>query len=217
MAVAGDFAMHWLDVSPLLRPGMPIYPGDPPITVEPFLQRATGDQVNIAQINMGSHSGCHVDAPRHLWDEGATVDQLDWQVLIGPALVVEISQCPQITRQHLEQMNLKGVQRLLFKTDNSGLWSYDEFYPAYVTLEQGAAAYLVEQGIRLVGWDYLSIDPDTGSLPAHQILLSREVVVVEGLHLAAVTPGNYFLVCCPLPLQGGDGAPARVILGCESA
>jgi arylformamidase len=105
------------------------------------------------------------------------------------------------------------VQRVLFKTDNSAHWNDGTFYEKFVYLEPDAAEFLVQQGVRLVGIDYLSIDPyKSEKHPTHFVLLPRNVIIIEGLNLSRVAPGPYQMVALPLNLQSGDGAPARVIL-----
>jgi arylformamidase len=170
-----------------------------------------GDTVNVSELDMGAHTGTHVDAPDHFLADGAGAETLSLDALIGPAEVVDAAVAAValdlVTLRDLE-LPPRGTKRILFKTRNSQLWSRDDFTHDFVRLDGEAAAYLVERGVRLLGIDYLSI----GDAEAHRTLLSAGVVCVEGLDLRGIEPGSYELVCLPLKLVGSDGAPARAVL-----
>jgi len=201
------------DVTRPLSSTLPVYPGDPVIELTPIAQCAWGDGANVTRIVLSSHTGTHIDAPRHFFDAGTTVDHLDLQVLIGPARVVEVPCVSHITVEDLRSHELLGVTRILFKTPNAPLWDRPGFQTTYHALTPEAAAWLVSRGIRLVGVDYLSVDAyEAKDFPVHRCLLQAGVVIVEGLDLRAVPPGDYELYALPLLLQDGDGAPARVLL-----
>jgi len=175
---------------------------------------AEGSRSNVSRITLGTHTGTHVDPPIHFIPDGKAVDELDLEVLIGPALVVDMRGRSAITIADLEATIPAGVERLLFKTDNSRLWARGgEFTPDYVALTAEAAHWLVARGLKLVGTDYLSVerygDPHPG---AHSMLLGAGVIIVEGLNLLDVQPGLYQLICLPLKIAQGDGAPARAVL-----
>jgi len=188
-----------IDVSVPVRPGMITYPGDPEVRLERVSSIAGGDVVNLSRLDLGVHSGTHVDAPLHFVDGGPSVETLPLDVLVGPCVVVEGLDPAAVP---------PGAERVLFKTPNSRLWDRDEFSEDFVALDAEAARPLVAAGVRLVGIDYLSI----GDEEAHRILLGAGVVAVEGLDLREVEPGEYRLVCAPLKLEGAEGAPARVLL-----
>lgn len=138
---------------------------------------------------------------------------MDLATLVGPARVIAIESPLAITVRELEKLNLHGVERALFRTRNSGDLRGSEFEEQFVYLEPAAAEWLVKRGIRLVGVDYLSVEAFTAPEPmTHRTLLGAGVVIVEGLQLRDVAPGDYFLVCLPIKLAGADGAPARAIL-----
>jgi arylformamidase len=141
---------------------------------------------------------------------------MNLEVLIGPARVVQIGdEVNVITREVLENLDIPaGTSRLLFKTRNSHYWANQvrEFQTDFVGIDEGGSKYLVEKGIRLVGVDYLSVAPYKQSRPTHQILLGANMVIIEGLDLSAVQPGEYQLICLPLKIEGSDGAPARAVL-----
>lgn len=187
------------DVSVPIHPGMPSWPGDPPVAVEAASRVAAGDAYNVSALRLGSHTGTHVDPPSHFIDGAAAVDDLPLDVLIGEALVVEAGAGP-VTMAGVEALGLAGATRVLLKGPS-------------VCLSPGAAGWLVDHGVRLVGVEALSVEPeDSPGFPTHWTLLSAGVVVVEGLDLSAVPPGRYRLVCLPLRLRGGDGGPARAVL-----
>jgi arylformamidase len=199
-----------LDVSVTVRPWMPIYEGNPGVSIELVQSLASGDPANVSRVELGAHTGTHVDAPRHFFADGAGADQLPLEPFIGPSMVVDATAAAAAIDAHfIDGLGLpRGAERVLLKTRNSRLWERDRFTKDFVSLDGSGAAALVRNGIRLVGIDYLSVgDPD-----AHRELLGQGVSVVEGLNLGEVDPGAYFVVCLPLKIDGCDGAPARVLL-----
>ncbi len=210
--------MRLYDITTPLHPGTPVYPGDPGVRVRPTAQIAKGDPFNLSLLSMGSHAGTHVDAPYHFEDGGLTVDQLPLETLYGPALVRDVGQAEVVDEAALEALALPvGTRRLLLKSRNSRLWEDPTFRPDFVAVTPGGARWLVERGLWLVGVDYLSIEaPGSPGFPVHHTLLGAGVVIVEGLDLRGVPPGAYTLLCLPLRLAGGDGAPARALLAEEA-
>jgi len=202
-----------IDVTVPLSPAVPRYPGDPPFESELLESIAEGAACNTSRISMCVHTGTHVDAPYHFLADGATVDQLPLDILMGKARVVELSNRERIERPELEALDLRDDLRVLLKTRMSGQLRHGEYQESYVHLSEDAASYLVQAGIKLVGVDYVSVDRHgTKEFPVHHALLENGVVVVEGLDLTDVAPGEYDFVCLPLALAGADGAPARVVL-----
>lgn len=196
--------MRLIDVSVPIRTGMVTYPGDPTVSVERVASLAAGDVVNLSRIEMGLHSGTHVDAPGHFIDGGQGVDEVALDALIGPCEVVALDSLDAAS----VAAAVEGVERVLFRTPNSELWGRDTFAEDFLSLDGDSARVLVERGVRLVGVDYLSV----GDEEAHHALLGAGVVVVEGLDLRGVEPGPYELICLPLRVVGSDGAPARAVL-----
>ena len=202
-------ALH--DVSIPIRPGMPIYRGNPGLEIERASSLAAGDGANISRLAMGVHTGTHVDGPMHFFGDGAGVDSLPLDAMLGPAIVVEL---PDIGLGPIDETALRGAEipeateRLLLKTPNSELWAEDEFTHDFARLDGGGAGYALERGIRLIGIDYLSI----GDGDAHRELLGSGVVALEGLDLRGIDPGPYELLCLPIRLLDTDGAPTRVVL-----
>ncbi|HLG16360.1 MAG TPA: cyclase family protein [Blastocatellia bacterium] len=206
--------MKIFDVTVAISKDLPVYPGDPPIKIERKKPARTGgdSKYSLSRLSMGSHTGTHIDPPRHLIDDGMTVDQIPLEFLVGPARVVEIA-APVIDEAVLREFDLAATIRLLFKTRNSYLWNQTAFAPDFVYLTPGAARSLVQQGIKVVGIDYLSVDRfEADELEVHKTLLEAGTFIIEGLDLRDVDPGDYEMICLPLKIKDGDGAPARVVL-----
>jgi arylformamidase len=155
-----------------------------------------------------------VDAPRHMIPDGAGVDALPLDVLMGRAIVVAFEDdVMAVTEAYLRNQPLAGHERVLLKTRNSHFIREPDFHRDYTYLAPDGAEYLVSLGVRLVGIDYLSIEQfHSGHHRTHTTLLSRGVVIVEGLDLSQPPAGIYDLYCLPLLLPGVDGAPARAVL-----
>ncbi len=205
---------RWIDISVPIRPGMIVYEGDPPVEVDRAAQISAGDPSNVSRLNLGAHTGTHIDAPVHFIEGAAGIEAIDPGALVGPATVVDATTLSgDIDVAALRDLDLPDrVERFIFKTANSRLWDRDEFSPDFIGLTEGAARDLVDRGVRLVGIDYLSIAPKADPGPTHVALLQAGVVILEGLDLRSVDPGEYELVCLPLLIPGSDGAPARALL-----
>jgi arylformamidase len=202
------------DVSVPIVDGGVIYPGDPRIRITVHSSVERGDPANVSALELGSHTGTHIDAPRHFFSHGGPVDGIPLERLIGPALVLDFPpEVAAIGAPELRVKDLRGARRVLFRTGNSAAWTQPEFKPEYVYLAPDGAEHLLRHGVELVGIDYLSIERfDSKNHPVHRMLLEREIVIVEGLDLSAVSEGEYQLICLPLRLAGLDGAPARAAL-----
>jgi arylformamidase len=201
------------DVTVPLSAEVPVYPGDPAFSLEPIHEIGKGAPYNLARLSLGTQTGTHVDAPYHFMADGATVDQLPLEILLGKARVVELAARERVDRPDLEELDLRDDLRILFKTRMAGQMLRPQFQEEHVYFTEDAATYLVQAGIKLVGIDYLSFEkPGSLEFPAHHALLQAGVVIVEGLDLSEVEPGEYDLVCLPLRVVGADGAPARVLL-----
>jgi arylformamidase len=205
--------MQIYDVTRTLQAGMATWPGEPGPDLSLIKQMSAGQAADVSHLSLGVHTGTHVDAPRHFIPGGAGVESLPLTALIGPARVASIKHEGAIRADELERSGLDGVERVLFRTRNSDEWSGAEFKDDFVYLDPEAAHWLVERGIRLVGVDYLSVEAFAAAEPlTHRTLLSAGVVIVEGLDLREISPGDFILSCLPLKLAGADGAPARVVL-----
>lgn len=208
--------MKIYDISLPISSSLPVWPGDPPVTLEQIESIETGAIANVTRLTASVHSGTHVDAPHHFLNDGRTVEQLPLEILTGPCYVVQLPDGVEaITAEALESMSLPhGMTRILFGTRNSRRWAQGDvsFHEDFVAVTSDGANWLVEHGLQLAGIDYLSIAPYADSVPTHEILLRAGVIVLEGLDLSAVPRGFYELYCLPLKLLGAEGALARAIL-----
>jgi len=203
----------WIDISMPLKEGMVVYPGDPPLRIVLAPGTAKDGPAAISMISMGLHSGTHIDAPRHLFKEGLSIDLLPLGVFTGTARVIESDDAFAIEARDVRSQTITKGEMVFFKTRNSGLYRLDLFCEEYVHLTRSAAAYLVETGVAAVGMDYLSIDAfGDQALEAHSLLLSHSIPIIEGLDLSSVSPGLYECICLPLRIEGGDAAPARAMI-----
>ncbi len=202
------------DISATVRPGMPGFPGDPPVELTPVHEIARGAGYNLSVLSLGTHTGTHIDPPRHFLPGGPGADRIDLATLNGACRVVRIPD----TRQEIGIGDLRGllhgVPRVLFRTSNSARWELaGQFFEDYVALTPEAAEYLAPVGVKLIGIDSSSIELDrTGRFPVHHTLLESGCLILEGLRLAEVPEGEYELRCLPLKIEEGDGAPCRAVL-----
>jgi arylformamidase len=206
----------YIDISVDISNQLPVWPGSPEIMFSRSSSIDDGDVANDTTIHFSVHTGTHIDAPSHFLPHGKTVDQIPLELLVGKTYIVEVSaNVSDITPNVLESLSIpQGIKRLLLKTRNSQFWQSNvkEFQTDFAALTLDAAQWVVERGIQLIGIDYLSIQRFYDGPETHQILLSSEIVIIEGLDLNGVSSGYYDLICLPLKLRGLEGSPARVIL-----
>jgi arylformamidase len=202
------------DVSlPVANDGL-VYPGNPPIRITPQQEVSKGGSANVSSLAFGSHTGTHVDAPKHFFDDGMPVDALPLDVLMGPAVLICVEDdVMAVGERELRMHELAGHTRVLIKSRNSSFIRDREFKKDYTYLAPDGAAYLVSLGVTLVGVDYLSVEQfHSGHHQTHRTLLENRVIIVEGLDLSVPPMGPYELRVLPLRLAGLDGAPARAVL-----
>jgi arylformamidase len=202
------------DISLPIVDGGVVYPGNPEIRIEAQQSVAKGGSSNVSSISFGSHTGTHVDAPKHFFDSGATVDMLSLDVLMGPAVLIGVDDdVMAVGVEHLERHELAGHARILIKSRNSSFIRDRTFVKDYTYLAPDGAEYLASLGVKLVGVDYFSVEQfHSGHHRTHRILLEAGVIIVEGLDLSGPPLGPYELRVLPLRLAGLDGAPARAVL-----
>ena len=205
--------MKLIDVTVPIDSNLATYPGNTPFSLEGIKRLANGDSSNVSTLHMSAHAGTHVDAPRHFFDDGEGVESLALEMLCGRTRVVELTTRKGITAEDLAGFDLREDVRLLLKTANSRLWGTSDFQEDFIGVTEGAARFLVDRGVKVLGVDYLSVEPyKTPGAPAHHVLLGARTIIIEGLNLRDVEPGTYEMFCLPLAVVGADGAPARVIL-----
>jgi arylformamidase len=204
--------MKFFDITMPIYQGQTVYPGDPEVLIAPVSSISSGDGTNVSRLTLSTHTGTHLDPPRHFHDRGKSVDHVPLELLIGTVLVVDLPEAREIGAAELQALPLAGVERLLLKTGNSLLWESEAFSRDYACLNESGARYLRETGVKLVGIDYLSIERFDGDGAVHRLLLDHGVIILEGLNLTGVPGGHYELICLPLRIKGGDGAPVRAVL-----
>jgi arylformamidase len=209
--------MKMIDITLTISPSLPVWPGNAQVRLERVRKIEEGSNSNNSVLEMGVHTGTHVDAPVHfLNDSKMGVDSLPLDVLVGFCCVVEIpADAAVINREVLQSVYIpQSSQRILFKTRNSTFWEKNlpDFQEDFVGVSEDGAQFLVDRGVKLVGLDYLSISPYKKSRPTHEVFLKNGVILLEGINLSKVSEGFYSLFCLPIKLAGSDGAPARVML-----
>jgi arylformamidase len=204
------------DISVSISKDLPVWPGDPKAVVERVSKIEKGANANVSRLDIGCHTGTHVDAPFHFLPGTKTVESLSLDVLVGAVQVIHIpDDFSVITADLVHACGIKsGTKRVLFRTYSSGFWAKygSQFRTEFVGIDKSGADALVEMGLQLVGTDYLSISPFKQSRPTHEAFLKASVILLEGLDLSQVEAGGYNLICLPLKIAGADGAPARAVL-----
>ncbi len=212
--MAKDLIIH--DISMTLENGMVVYPKDVPYHWQRQRDMNKGDGSNVSQFESSCHIGTHIDSPLHYYNDSYGVEAIPLDHLYGPAYVVECLNQPCVTRESLEGKVPEGTKRLLLKTDNSQPMHENPkapFNKEFIYLEGSGAEWCVENGIVIVGIDYLSIDKSgLATKPAHHTLLENNITILEGIVLHNIAVGEYFMSCGSLKMAGSDGAPSRVVL-----
>jgi arylformamidase len=204
--------MRLIDISPPLRVGMGVFPGDARFETSQTFTIGPGCPVNVASIAMSTHCGAHADAPLHYDAAGASIDQVELGDFIGPARVIDARGKDPLCRFDEIAAALDGVPRrvLLRLMDRLDPMVWPSGFRA-LTVE--TVEGLVAHGVRLIGVDVPSVDPETSKdLPAHMACHRHDIRIVENLVLADVVPGDYELIALPMKLQGLDAAPLRAVL-----
>lgn len=197
----------FIDLSLPLQEGMVIWPGDIKFKREEIKTSSINSRLNIS-----THHGTHIDAPRHFLFNNRSVEKIDLEKLVGKARIIEVAAKNLIEVKHLPK-DIKAGDKLLFKTRNSRLLRKKQFDENYVSLSLEAAKHLTQKKIDLVGVDYYGVEAKGASgHPVHKALLKAGIVIVEGLNLQKAKPGVYSLAVLPLRLIGADGSPARAII-----
>ena len=204
-----------IDISVPLQPGLPQWPGSDPLQIRQLDSLAAGAVANVTYLQTGSHTGTHIDAPLHFIDGGKTTDEIPLEKLVGTCQVLDFTGKSAIAAADLAAAGVQpDIGKLLFRTDNSRFWDnpVHAFREDFCALTLDACQWVVDHGIHLVGIDYLSIQLYEDSFDSHVVLLSAEVVIVEGLDLRNAVPGIYKLSCLPLKVRGVEGMMARAVL-----
>ena len=205
---------HWIDVSLPLTTTLVAWAGAPQMRSR-ALQTIKKNGAEVHDIALTTHTGTHIDAPRHFIAGTSAVDEIDVEKCIGTAHVVAVKPKKgwEIQPEDLGINNWKGIERIFFQTQDSKKLFQKEFTTQYYSLSVETATLLVRKGIKLVGMSYLGVEKaHNPGHPVHKTLLKAGIVIVEGCDLRAVKPGEYDCIALPLRLKGLDGSPARVLL-----
>jgi len=203
------------DISRTLGVDALVYPGDTPFRREPVTTLFQGGASEVSDLHMSAHSGTHIDAPAHFIPGGKTIDQYSPEAFVLPAEVVAIQEGKSIRPTALAGIAWPEGGAVLFRTQNlETTRDPDGKCPDdFVHLSAEAAELCAQQGLTLIGLDAISIDPlEDPQFPAHRALLSRNILILEGIDLSGVSEGAYTLVCLPLKIAGGEAAPVRAVL-----
>lgn len=205
---------NWIDISLTIHTGMPHWPDNPAVSIEPSQCLAHGDVCNVSKMTIGTHTGTHVDGINHFIKGGMGIDLMPLDATIGRARVIEIKDPESIKVAEIEPYNLQEGERILFKTKNSDFaLKSDKFMENFVHISTEAAQYLAAKKVRTVGVDYLSVGGYQGNVvKVHHALLGSGIWAIEGLNLSQVEPGEYELICLPIKIKDGDAGLARAIL-----
>ncbi|WP_225420084.1 cyclase family protein [Methanohalophilus profundi] len=189
-----------------IGPETRVYPGDPKVTV----RRITSIEscgYSVSELEMGSHTATHIDAPAHIFEDGRTVDELELSSLVGRAYLVDLSGKTEIGNDEMEEAfpskDKNRCEIVLLKTESSD--------QKFARILPDTAEWIAQNGFLTVGVDSESVDSGEG-LDNHMMLLGKGINIIENLDLKKVAPGYYGFVCLPLKIKGCDGAPARAIL-----
>jgi kynurenine formamidase len=193
--------MAVIDLTRMLLPGMPVYPGDPAVRFEGRADYAT-DGFRVTELHLGTHAGTHVDAPAHFLSEGDTIDRLSLDALVGPARVVWMEE---------ERPDFARGERVILRSGWAARWGGGEYFSAFPGLGRALAEQLAAAPVALIGLETPSLHPEPEEdARLHRLLLGRGIVIVENLVNVHLLPERFFLAALPLPLSGLDGSPARV-------
>jgi len=207
----------WIDATATLDPATtPVYEGDAPMNFEFLKDMRKGDALTLSKYSLGAHSGTHIDAPMHFVRDGAPIDKVPLEPLIGPARIIDIADGVQaINATELNRHHWRGTPRVIFRTRSSlrGWMKSSIFHRDFAYIAPDAAQLLADAGVELVGIDYISAEQFGAPAPmTHRILLGKGIPIVEGLALEGIRPGNYDLIVLPMKVAGHEGAPARAVV-----
>lgn len=201
-----------IDITPPVRPGMAVFPGDAPCAVRQTFAIGPECPVNVTEIALSTHCGAHADAPLHYDENGKAIDQLDLSEFIGPARLIDARGpgdlcAPEEIADALEDAPQRVLLRLMDRIDPM-VWP-----TGFRTLAPETMKLLADKGVRLIGVDVPSVDPETSkALPSHMVARRHDMRILENLALFEAEPGNYELIALPLKLEGLDAAPVRAVL-----
>ncbi|ASN06920.1 arylformamidase [Virgibacillus necropolis] len=204
-------AHDWIDISQPLTNDIAHWPEDAPFSYSLTVAKKDSGSVNIGQVTTSVHTGTHVDAPFHFDDNGQTIDQLDVNLYVGEAMVIDVSHVDEVTVETLANFSFDGIKRVLLKTSHPN--DPTQFPEKIPTLDPRIANLLAEKGVKLLGVNMPSVDAlDSKDLATHHALYKNGINILENLMLDKIDQGNYELIALPLAIEGSDGSPVRAVL-----
>jgi arylformamidase len=205
-------AKRLIDISQTLRPQLPVWPGDTPFSLEPTWTIEPGCPVNVSRLTLSTHSGAHADAPLHYDPQGKTIAEVDPEIYVGRCHVFDVRKAIDLVRpSDFELADAAGCARILFRTFDH--FPHDQWVSDYAAIAPESIELLASAGVRLVGMDGPSLDPETSkTLEAHNAVRRAGMAILEGLVLDNVSEGPYELIAAPLKIDGADAAPVRALL-----
>lgn len=199
------------DISMEIKADMLNFPGDTK-TEKEIIKHIKNDGYKLSNIKFSVHVGTHVDAPAHFIENGKNIDEISPSNFIGKAQVIEINNQNKITKEELLKHKIVS-DKILFKTKNSNYLNKTNFYDDFIYLNYEGAKYLFENGVNLIGIDYITIEElGTADFDVHKFLLGKDVIILEGINLSEIEPGLYNLNALPLKLIECEASPVRAIL-----
>ncbi len=203
--------MKIYDISPLIHPGTPVFPGDQSFEREVSLDMAKGANIGLSWIKSTLHIGAHTDAPSHYHREGKGIDERDLSYYLGDCQVIDVEGTGP-RRLYPDDIKVPiQAKRVLFRTKS--FRHQEPFQREFTSLSPELIEKLADQGVCLVGLDTPSVDPaDSKDLPSHAALYRRDLAVLEGVDLDQVEAGLYEISALPLKIQGADASPVRAVL-----
>jgi arylformamidase len=201
-----------IDISQTLRPALPVWPGDTGFSLERTWHIEPGCPVNVSRLTLSTHSGAHADAPLHYDEAGADIAAVDPGIYVGLCHVFDVRGASKTVKP--SDFNLSaahGADRVLFRTFDR--FPHDEWVSDYAAIAPETIEMLADTGVRLVGMDGPSLDPETSkTLDSHHAVKRAGMAILEGLVLDDVDEGRYELIAAPLKIAGADASPVRALL-----
>lgn len=210
-AAAQHGARRIYDISPQLGPGTPVWPGDTPFSQERVWSMEAGGAVNVGKFTLSTHTGAHTDAPLHYDPQGAPIGSVALEPYLGPCRVIHAFEGECVRLGQVAGKLAEVPPRILFRTYHKApTCRWDERF-AWVEAEVIAA--LAAQGVRLIGIDTPSLDPqESKTMSAHHAVRRHGMAILEGIVLDDIAEGDYELIALPLRLAELDASPVRAVL-----
>ena len=199
------------DISPSVAPGCPVFPGDSAFTLRWTWRIGPGCPVNVSELTMSPHTGSHADAPLHYDERGVSIGEVAVEIYLGPCRVIHVlDRGALVEAAHLAPHLQATPPRVLLRTYGCVPGGWDS---AFTAIAPAAIDLLHEHGVKLVGIDTPSLDPESSkTLDSHQRVRAHGMAVLEGLVLDEVPAGDYELIALPLKWHGIDASPVRAVL-----